>query len=363
MADDFARLVSQANPAASQYLPTYPPSSANNGLDPFFDDDDDVELGTPTPHARRGANILSPDAPPDSAFGMSQAMRSTDSGLPLSKNAAPPAGTGEPHVWGFDDEDVQLPSTFEGSASFPGVTPHPQPKKSPRKQSRTWRWPWQKEERQDGERVIALNDEHANLAEGYCSNYVSTSKYNLATFLPKFLTGTSFSLHCLLCLMFHPEQFSKYANIFFLFTACIQQIPGVSPTNQYTTIVPLGLVLLASAFKEVSEDIKRHQSDKELNARRAKVSLRTSYVVHLFTFQQVLSRSGTGTFIDIPWRDIRVGDVVRIESDEFIPADVVLISSSEPEGLCYIETSNLDGYASSTVSRAYCIHIFATQRD
>ena len=51
------------------------------------------------------------------------------------------------------------------------------------------------------------------------------------------------------------EQFSKYANLFFLFTACIQQIPGVSPTNQYTTIAPLAGVLLASAFKEVQEDL------------------------------------------------------------------------------------------------------------
>lgn len=51
------------------------------------------------------------------------------------------------------------------------------------------------------------------------------------------------------------EQFSKYANIFFLFTACIQQIPGVSPTKPYTTIVPLAVVLMASAFKEVQEDL------------------------------------------------------------------------------------------------------------
>lgn len=51
------------------------------------------------------------------------------------------------------------------------------------------------------------------------------------------------------------EQFSKYANVFFLFTALIQQIPGVSPTNQYTTIAPLGVVILASAFKEMQEDV------------------------------------------------------------------------------------------------------------
>jgi hypothetical protein len=53
------------------------------------------------------------------------------------------------------------------------------------------------------------------------------------------------------------EQFSKYANLFFLFTACIQQVPGVSPTQKYTTIVPLGAVLLASAWKEVQEDLVR----------------------------------------------------------------------------------------------------------
>lgn len=54
--------------------------------------------------------------------------------------------------------------------------------------------------------------------------------------------------------MTYSEQFSKYANVFFLFTALIQQIPNVSPTNQYTTVAPLGAVLLASAFKEIQED-------------------------------------------------------------------------------------------------------------
>lgn len=38
-----------------------------------------------------------------------------------------------------------------------------------------------------------------------------------------------------------------------------------------------------------------------------------------------------------------MGDIVRLESDDSFPADLVLLSSSEPEGLCYIETSNLDG--------------------
>jgi phospholipid-transporting ATPase len=50
-----------------------------------------------------------------------------------------------------------------------------------------------------------------------------------------------------------------------------------------------------------------------------------------------------GAFDSIKWQGIRVGDVIRLESDDFIPADVILLSSSEPEGFCYIETSNLDG--------------------
>ncbi|KAE9408669.1 calcium transporting ATPase [Gymnopus androsaceus JB14] len=315
MSDDFLRLVSQANPAASnQYKPAnnngYPPSTFTNSpyidspnpqlLDPFFDDDDDM---------------------PDSAFGRPMPMQSQESGLPLARSAAPPAGVskvslgdGAPQGWNFDDDDPnQRP--FDGSRSFPGGSSSAE--KPPQKSKKwTWKWPWQREKVVQGERVVALNNHAAN-AE-FVSNYVSTSKYNVASFVPKFFA----------------EQFSKYANIFFLFTACIQQIPDVSPTNQYTTIFPLAGVLLASAFKEVQEDLKRHQSDSELNARMAKVLTPQS------------------TFEEKRWRDISVGDVVRLDSDEFIPADMLLLSSSEPEGLCYIETSNLDGETNLKIKQA-----------
>ncbi|GAA5877115.1 hypothetical protein JCM8547_008961 [Rhodosporidiobolus lusitaniae] len=164
----------------------------------------------------------------------------------------------------------------------------------------------------EGERVVHLggNAVELNRRQGFEGNSVSTSKYNVVTFVPKFLA----------------EQFSKYANIFFLFTACIQQIPNVSPTNRYTTILPLGIVLIVAALKEVKEDIKRHQSDSDLNARKCPVL-----------------DPATSTFVDKPWRSVRVGDLVRLESNEHFPADLVLLASSEPEGLCYIETSNLDG--------------------
>lgn len=175
------------------------------------------------------------------------------------------------------------------------------------------------QEKREGDRIVQLNDPLANDKSDFLDNYVSTSKYNVLTFVPKFLV----------------EQFSKYANVFFLFTACIQQIPGVSPTNRWTTIVPLALVLLASAFKEIKEDIKRHQSDSELNAR----------ISHVLD-------PGTGSFEPRRWRHMRVGDIVRVENNEFFPADLVLLSSSEPEGLCYIETANLDGETNLKIKQA-----------
>lgn len=188
MADDFLRLVSTANPAARQYHPAnggYPPSSSASPynhpsgsaqLDPFFDDEDDV---------------------PDSAFGMPAAMQSKESGLPFARSGAPPAGMEIPAdrdiLQDWDDE-VQAPSGSQannGAAAYPGGPPgSTQPKLKPPKRPRRWKWPWQKEEAVlTGERLIALNNSAANTE--FISNYVSTSKYNAATFLPKFLFGAS----------------------------------------------------------------------------------------------------------------------------------------------------------------------------
>jgi Phospholipid-translocating ATPase N-terminal len=176
MADDFARLVSQANPAAAldpQYQRAnngYPPSARPRDfhastllLDPFFDDEDEGEV-------------------PDSAFGGVTAQ-AKESKLNLPGQAAPLAGASKsslttddvPQGWTFDQDDPPIQAPQSSSRESNKVS------------RRRWKWPWQKEQILTGERVIALNNPEANAY--FLSNYVSTAKYNMMTFIPKFLFG------------------------------------------------------------------------------------------------------------------------------------------------------------------------------
>ena len=87
------------------------------------------------------------------------------------------------------------------------------------------------------------------------NNSISTGKYSIVTFIPKFLY----------------EQFRKYANIFFLCIGLLQQIPGISPTGRWITIGPFGVILTITAIKEIYEDFKRHKADRVINDRKVQV--------------------------------------------------------------------------------------------
>ncbi|KIW09243.1 hypothetical protein, variant 1 [Verruconis gallopava] len=53
--------------------------------------------------------------------------------------------------------------------------------------------------------------------------------------------------------------------------------------------------------------------------------------------------SGKARFHQDTWKNVKVGDFVRLYENEEVPADVVVLSTADPEGACYIETKNLDG--------------------
>ncbi|XP_074010091.1 phospholipid-transporting ATPase IB isoform X3 [Numenius arquata] len=154
-------------------------------------------------------------------------------------------------------------------------------------------------------RTIYLNQPQQSK---FRDNWVSTAKYSVVTFLPRFLY----------------EQIRKAANAFFLFIALLQQIPDVSPTGRYTTLVPLLFILTIAGIKEIIEDYKRHKADSAVNKKKT-IVLRN------------------GMWQNIMWKEVAVGDIVKVTNGQHLPADMIIISSSEPQAMCYIETANLDG--------------------
>ncbi|KAG7481242.1 hypothetical protein MATL_G00064870 [Megalops atlanticus] len=176
-----------------------------------------------------------------------------------------------------------------------------------------------KKEREE-ERWLRANDREFNLSFKYATNAIKTSKYNLFTFLPLNLF----------------EQFQRIANAYFLFLLVLQLIPEISSLSWFTTVVPLVLVLSVTAAKDATDDINRHKSDRHVNNRKVEVLIN----------RELRSEK---------WMDVQVGDIIKLENDQFVTADLLLLSSSEPLNLVYIETAELDGETNLKVKQALTV--------
>ncbi|NXS71119.1 AT8B3 ATPase, partial [Pandion haliaetus] len=142
----------------------------------------------------------------------------------------------------------------------------------------------------------------------YAGNAIKTAKYNIFTFLPLNLY----------------EQFHRMANVYFVFVIFLQTFPEISTLPWYTLLFPLSCLLTIRGLRDLTDDIGRHQSDRNINSRPCEILSGKS-----FCWQK--------------WRDICVGDIVRLRKESFVPADMLLLCSSEPSSLCYVETADIDG--------------------
>lgn len=87
------------------------------------------------------------------------------------------------------------------------------------------------------------------------NNAISTTKYGIFTFVPLFLF----------------EQFHNYTNCFFLLVSAIQQFPEASSLGRFTTLLPLCIILMVAAIKEILEDVQRYRDDKKVNGKTVDV--------------------------------------------------------------------------------------------
>uniref|UniRef100_A0A3Q0RBZ5 Phospholipid-transporting ATPase n=1 Tax=Amphilophus citrinellus TaxID=61819 RepID=A0A3Q0RBZ5_AMPCI len=142
------------------------------------------------------------------------------------------------------------------------------------------------------------------------SNAIKTTKYSLLLFIPMNLY----------------EQFHRLANIYFVGLAILNFIPVVNAFQPEVALIPICIILSLTALKDAWEDFRRYQSDKKLN--------NTPCFIYSRKEKQ---------FVERRWKDVRVGDFVKVVCNETIPADLLLLYTSDPNGVCLIETANLDG--------------------
>ncbi|KAH7837035.1 hypothetical protein Vadar_008720 [Vaccinium darrowii] len=169
-------------------------------------------------------------------------------------------------------------------------------------------------------RVVFCNESQLHKVEKsfkYPSNYISTTKYNLVSYLPKALF----------------EQFRRVANFYFLLAAVLSMTTSVAPVKPISLVAPLVFVVGISMLKEAVEDWYRFLQDINVNSRTVKV------------------HKGDGLFVDKAWKKLSVGDVVKVSKNEYFPSDLLLLSSSYEDGICYVETMNLDGETNLKVKR------------
>lgn len=167
----------------------------------------------------------------------------------------------------------------------------------------------QKEFSDDDARLIYINDPlKTNERFEFAGNSVRTSKYSFITFLPRNLF----------------EQFHRVAYIYFLVIAVLNQLPQLAVFGRGVSVLPLAFVLLVTAVKNAYEDYRRHRSDRIENNRLASV-----FVNDQFQLKK--------------WKEIQVGEIIKIHASETLPCDIVLLSTSDPTGVAYVQTVNLDG--------------------
>lgn len=138
---------------------------------------------------------------------------------------------------------------------------------------------------------------HKN-SQKYQPNVIRNQKYSILTFLPMVLY----------------EQFKFFFNLYFLLNAFTQLLPGLRVGYLFTYFGPLTFVLTVTIVKEGYDDYKRYLRDLEANSQ----------------MYEKLTKDG---YVWIPSSDIKVGDYIRIHKNGRIPADCLLMRSSDPESV------------------------------
>jgi phospholipid-transporting ATPase len=152
------------------------------------------------------------------------------------------------------------------------------------------------------------NKENDYLSE---TNKISSSKYTFYNFFPKILM----------------EQFSCISNIYFLIISILQTIKEISYSNgSPIMLIPFSFVILINGIKDLYEDIKR----KRINY------LDNNRICEIYD-------GNKNIFVKKKWEEVKLGDIIKIKKNEIICCDMILLETSEMNGICFVEPKNING--------------------
>ncbi|OZJ03159.1 hypothetical protein BZG36_03891 [Bifiguratus adelaidae] len=180
---------------------------------------------------------------------------------------------------------------------------------APRRRRRKLPAPKKKQKsKEQKSRTIPLGLQANAFKKAFPPNIVTNQKYNIITFLPLVLY----------------EQFRVFFNLYFLLVAVSQFVPALKIGYIFTYFGPLCFVLLVTISKEAMDDYQRYKRDTEANSQ----------------LYQMLTLDGTQ---NVPSSKIRVGDLIMLHKDQRVPADMILLRTTESSGASFIRTDQLDG--------------------
>ncbi|XP_072323082.1 probable phospholipid-transporting ATPase IIB [Scyliorhinus torazame] len=153
----------------------------------------------------------------------------------------------------------------------------------------------------------------------YPRNAIKNQKYNLFTFVPGVLY----------------QQFKFFLNLYFLVVSCSQFVPSLKIGYLYTYWAPLAFVMAVTMIREAIDEFRRYQRDEEMNS-------------------QLYSKLTIRGKVQVKSSDIQVGDLIIVEKNQRIPADMIFLRTSEKSGACFIRTDQLDGETDWKLRVAVC---------
>lgn len=153
----------------------------------------------------------------------------------------------------------------------------------------------------------------------FIDNSIKNTKYNVFTLIPIVLI----------------VQFSMFANQFYLLMVLTQFIDALKVGFLFSYLAPLVFVMVITIIKEGYDDYLRHVRDTEANNQL------TKRLILKINKKGFSPRSNSVLVESIKSSEIKVGDIIIIEENKRVPADIILLSAKSHQ--VFIRTDQLDG--------------------